>query len=109
MGTQAQGRAHGHGRVNAVLPDFVTGGGDDSAAVGAADDEGFAGSLGVVALFYRCIEGIHVNMKNSATHGNHLTRWPVRPFIASSTIATRGEIDYRGPCRVIDYRNWSRY
>jgi hypothetical protein len=35
--------------VNAVLPDFVTGGGDDSAAVGAADDERFAGGLGVVA------------------------------------------------------------
>jgi hypothetical protein len=54
--------------VDAEFPDFVTGGGYDSAAIDAADDERFAGGLRVVALFNRCIERIHVNMKNSATH-----------------------------------------
>jgi len=42
-------------------------------------------------------------MKNSATHGDHFTRWPAPPFIASSTIVTGGVIDYPGPCRVINY------
>jgi hypothetical protein len=54
--------------VDAELSDFVTGGGYDSAAIDAADDERKACGFGVVALFNRCIERIHVNMKNSATH-----------------------------------------
>jgi hypothetical protein len=54
--------------VDAELADFVTGGGYDPTAIDAADDDGLAGGLGVVALFNRCIERIHVNMQNSATH-----------------------------------------
>jgi hypothetical protein len=54
--------------VDAELADLVTGGGYDSAAIDSADDDRFAGGFGVVALFNRCIERIHVNMKNSATH-----------------------------------------
>jgi hypothetical protein len=54
--------------VDAELADFVTGGGYDTAAVDAADDDGLAGGLRVVALFNRCIERIHVNMKNSARY-----------------------------------------
>jgi hypothetical protein len=48
--------------VDAELADFVTGGGYDTAAVDATDDDGLAGGLRVVALFDRCIERIHVNV-----------------------------------------------
>jgi hypothetical protein len=54
--------------MDAELADLVTGGGYDSAPVDTPDDDRFAGGFGVVALFDRCIERIHVNMKNSATH-----------------------------------------
>jgi hypothetical protein len=61
--------------VNTELADFVTGGGYDPAAIDAADDDGFAGGFRVVALFNRCIERIHVNMKNSASHKTRAPTW----------------------------------
>src|SRR5262249_47725496 len=63
-----QSCAHGHRRVDAKFSDFVTRGGDDTAAVDAAHDNGFPRNLWVVALFDRCVERIHVNMQNCA-HG----------------------------------------
>ena len=75
MRAQPQGRAHGHGRVHAELSNFVAGGRYDSAAVDSADDDRLAGGLGIVALFNRCIERIHVNMKNSAMTGPHASTW----------------------------------
>jgi len=72
--------------------DFVTGGGYDSAAIDAADDDRFACGFGVVALYNRCIERIHVNMKNSATTGSHGIGRLMKRFVH----ARRGKAQFRG-------------
>jgi hypothetical protein len=56
----------------AEFADFVTGGSYDPTVIDAADYDGFAGGLGIVALFNRCVERIHVHMQNSATHTVYL-------------------------------------
>jgi len=48
--------------VNAELSDFVACGGYDPAAIDPTDDDWLAGDLGIIALFYGCIERIHINV-----------------------------------------------
>jgi hypothetical protein len=58
--------------MDAELPYLVAGGCYDPAPVDTPNNDRFACNLGVVALFHRCIERIHVNMKNSATRHTRL-------------------------------------
>jgi hypothetical protein len=67
---ETSGSDTGHGRANAKLSRFVTGGGDN-AALGrrTADDHGLAPKIGIVPLFYRSVERVHVDKTNNSKHG----------------------------------------
>jgi len=54
--------------MHAVFTNLVTGGRHDSAACCSADDEGSSDEAGVIALFDRRVEGVHVDVENSAGH-----------------------------------------
>src|SRR6266851_7831696 len=55
-----------HRRTHAELACFVAGGGDDTAGPRSADCDRLAAQIGVVALFDRCVKGIHVDMDDLA-------------------------------------------
>jgi hypothetical protein len=57
---------HRHGRANAKFPRLVAGRCDDTPVRGSADDQGFVAKLGIVALFDRRIERVHINMQDAA-------------------------------------------
>src|SRR6185437_1165016 len=67
-GAEAQRGMHGHGRAHTELTDRVAGRGDHSAAAGPPDDHRFADELRVVTLFDRCIERVHVDVQDGASH-----------------------------------------
>lgn len=58
------GGARGHGRVDAVLACLVGAGGNDASLIAwRADDDGFAFQFGVIVLFDRREECVHVHMQ----------------------------------------------
>ena len=63
-GAQAPCRCHRHGAVNAERPRLVGSSADDAAARDAADDDRPATQLGLVALLYGRIEGVHVHVQD---------------------------------------------
>jgi hypothetical protein len=54
--------------VHAVFADFVAGSRHDSAARYSPDNERFSDEAGVIALFDGRVEGVHVDVENSAGH-----------------------------------------
>jgi hypothetical protein len=63
--------------MHAELANFVAGGGYDTAAARAPDDDGAAFQTGIVTLLDGCVEGIHVHMKNRAIRRfRHDARFP---------------------------------
>ena len=62
FGTQPSGRNGRHGRTDAVAPRLVAGRGDHAAAFGTAYGQRTAPVFGVVALFDRRVERIHVDV-----------------------------------------------
>ncbi len=57
---------------------FVGGCGDDTSWAIAADEDGFASELGVVALFDGCEEGVHVDVEDGAGGHGEIVRAAMR-------------------------------
>ena len=68
MGTLAQRRDRGHGRVDTVLACFIAGGRHHASLLAIAHSDGLTAIVGVVALFDGGIEGIHIHMDYLAVH-----------------------------------------
>ena len=63
VGAGCERLEHGHRGADAVEAGDVAGGADH-AAPPAADDNGFVGEIGIVALFHRGVEGVAVDMRD---------------------------------------------
>ena len=61
-GAQAEGADRRHGGVDSETAGLVAGGGHDSPPLRAADGDGLAAVLGVVALLDGGVEGVHVDV-----------------------------------------------
>lgn len=67
-GTHVPSFRRGHGRTDTVSAGFVARRGHDSASVGLPDGYRFSFQPGVIALFYRSVERVHVDMYYFSEH-----------------------------------------
>jgi hypothetical protein len=73
----AAGGDRGHGGADAEFAGLVTGGGDDSALAAAADGDGAAAEVGVITLLDGRVEGVHVDVNDTAQVGSLRRVWGV--------------------------------
>ena len=83
--------------MHAKLPRFVARSGDDAAFARPADGDGLAAQLGIVALFDRRVERVHIDMDDFARAvrpDRGSLRGPFRPHLRPLPIAAQARMRF---------------